>query len=205
MEIFYSVVLAVSAFWLGACPFSVWIGRLILDKDIRKYGDGNPGAINVFRAGGRKAGYLAIILDAAKGAPFVFLAYSFFGLPVVAVMAVALSAILGHAFSPMLGFRGGKSIAVTFGVLLALPQYGMVITLAGFIFLAFLFIESDAWTVILGTAGSLVYLMVTRGGLVESLFMLCILVVFIVKHFNDLQTTPRARVRLTGRLQSRRR
>ena len=114
MEVFYSTLLAVSAFWLGACPFSMWIGQWILGKDIRDYGDGNPGAINVFRAGGRKSGCLAAILDAGKGVPFVVLAHSFFGFSDGAVMAVALSAILGYAFSPLLRLRGGKSIGVTF-------------------------------------------------------------------------------------------
>ncbi len=81
VEVFYVTLLAVSAFWLGACPFSVWIGWWVLGKDIRNYGDGNPGAANVFRAGGRKPGYLDLILDTAKRVPFVFLAHSFFELP----------------------------------------------------------------------------------------------------------------------------
>ena len=58
--IYYSALLVVVAFWLGACPFSVWIGRWFLGKDIRNYGDGNPGAANVFRAGGRKTGLFAV-------------------------------------------------------------------------------------------------------------------------------------------------
>jgi len=120
---FYFALLILCAFWLGACPFSVWIGQWLLGKDIRDYGDGNPGAVNVFRAGGRKSGFLAIFLDVAKGVPFVVLAHSFFGLSEAIVLAVALSAILGHAFSPLLHLRGGKSVAVTFGVLLALPQH----------------------------------------------------------------------------------
>jgi glycerol-3-phosphate acyltransferase PlsY len=75
VEVFYFALSAVSAFWLGACPFSVWIGRWVLGKDIRDYGDGNPGAANVFRAGGRKSGCLAVILDTTKGVPFVALAH----------------------------------------------------------------------------------------------------------------------------------
>ena len=205
VEVFYSAFLAVSAFWLGACPFSVWIGRWFLGKDIRGYGDGNPGAANVFRAGGRKSGCLAVILDVAKGVPFVVLAHTFFGFPIVVVMAVALSAILGHAFSPVLRLRGGKSVAVTFGVLLALPQHEMLITFAVFMFLGFLFIEIDAWTVMLGPAGSLVYLVSTKGSSWESLFMLCVLVILAVKHFDDLKTVPRLRGRLIDWLQSRRR
>jgi len=205
VEVFYSTLLAVSAFWLGACPFSVWIGQWFLGKEIRDYGDGNPGAANVFRAGGRKSGCLAVILDTAKGVPFVILAHSFFGFSEVVVMAVALSAILGHAFSPLLRLRGGKSIAVTFGVLLALPQHEMLITFAVFMFLGFLFLETDAWTVMLGPTGSLAYLATTGASPLASLFMLCVLVVFGVKHFDELRTIPRPKRRLINWLQSRRR
>ncbi len=205
MEAFYPALLAVSAFCLGACPFSVWIGRWFLGKDIRDYGDGNPGAANVFRAGGRKSGCLAVILDTAKGVPFVALAHFFFGLPEVVVMAVALSAILGHAFSPLLRLRGGKSIAVTFGVLLALPQHEMLLAFAVFLILGFLFIEIDAWIVMLAPVGSLIYLVTTGKSSWELLFMFCVLAILAIKHFDDLRTIPRGKGRLIGWLQSRRR
>lgn len=204
MEGLYSISLAVCAFCLGACPFSLWIGRWLLGKDIRDYGDGNPGVVNVFRAGGRKSGCLALILDIAKGIPFVALAYSFFGLPEVTVMIVAVSAILGNAFSPLLRFRGGKSVAITFGVLLALPHHEMLITFAAFIFLGFLFIETDAWTVMLGPTGSLAYLAITGASYWELLFVLSVLVILATKHHNELKTIPRCKVRLIGWLQSRR-
>jgi len=205
VEIFYPALLAVSAFWLSACPFSMWIGRWVLHKDIREYGDGNPGAANVFRAGGRKSFCLAAILDTAKAVPFVVVAYSYFEFPMAIVMAVGLSAILGHAFSPILRFKGGKSLGVTFGVLFALPQHELLITFAVFLILGFLFVEIDAWTVMLGAAGSFAYLTITRGISWESLFMLCLLVILAVKHFDDLQTIPRHKGRLLGWLQSRRR
>jgi len=205
VEVLYTTLLAVSAFCLGACPFSVWIGHWLLGKDIREYGDGNPGAANVFRAGGRKSGCLALILDMAKGVPFVALAHSFFGLPEGAVMAVGLSAILGHAFSPLLRFKGGKSLAVTGGVLLALPQHEVLIACLVFMFLAFLFIAIDAWRVILGSAGALTYLVTTTGFSLESLFVLCVLAVFAVKQLKDLRTTPRFKVALIGRFRTRKR
>ncbi len=205
MEILPAILLTVSAFGLGACPCSVLIGHCFLGKDIRDYGDGNPGAANVFRAGGNKSGYLAVILDVAKGIPFVFLAHSLFGLPDLTVTAVALSAILGHAFSPFLGWRGGKALAVTFGVLVALPQHEMLIAFAFFMVLGCLFIEVDAWTAMFGASGTLAYLVVTRGSSWESLFMLCVLAIFAVKHFEELHAVPGARGRLVRWLQSRRR
>ena len=192
-------------FLLGAMPFSVWLGLLIVNTDIRHYGDGNPGAVNVFRAGGRKAGYFATLLDLAKGVPFVFMAHSLFKLPEAAVMLVALSAILGHAFSPLLQLRGGKSIAVSFGVLFALPQHEIVVTFAAFLVLGILFIETHAWVVILGTAGTLAYITVTGANPWQSLFIFSVLIVFAIKHFGNLQTVPRFKVKLISWLQSRRR
>src|SRR3972149_4915784 len=117
MEVITTSLLAVAAFTLAAVPFSLLVGRWCLGEDIRNYGDGNPGATNVFRAGGQKTGYLALVLDVGKGAPFVFLAHSFFNLPGPAVVVVVLSAVLGHAYSPFLRWSGGKAVALTFGAL----------------------------------------------------------------------------------------
>lgn len=202
METLTISLLAIAAFGLGAVPFSILVGRWFLGKDIRDYGDGNPGAGNVFRAGGGKMGYLAVFLDVAKGVPFVFLAHSFFGLSSVAVVAVGMSAILGHAFSPFLHWHGGKAVAVTFGVILALPQHEVLLAFIACMVLGALFMEVDAWTVMFGALGTLAYLAVTRGSSWETLLMLCVLAVFAVKHFDDLRTFPGFRGRLVRWLQS---
>ena len=203
MEVMYTALLALSAFWLGACPFSLWIGQWRLGKDIRQYGDGNPGARNVFRAGGHNWGIIAMVLDIVKGMPFVILAHALFGLPEIAIVAVALSAILGHAFSPLLRFKGGKALAVTGGVLLALPQHEILISVLIFMFLAFLFIAPDGWRTMFGTASSLIYLIVTKGSSWESLLMLCVVIILAVKHFDDLRTVPIFKFRLIGWLRSK--
>jgi len=203
MEVFNAILLALAAFWLGACPFSVWVGRRLLGKNIRDYGDSNPGAANVFRVGDIKSGLIALTLDIAKGFPFVFMAYSLFGFPEVVAMAVGLSAILGHAFSPFLRLKGGKAIAVTFGVLLALPQHELLIAFVLLIVVAFLCIEPDAWTVMFAPVGSLAYLVITRGSSWEPLFMLCVLAIFAVKQFDSLKTVPRFRVKPVRWYQSR--
>ena len=205
VEYYQVLLVAVAAFWLGACPFSVWAGHKFLGKEIRDYGDGNPGAANVMRAGGHKLFGLALLLDMAKGVPFVYLAHAFWGFPDMVVVVVGLSAIMGHAFSPLLGFKGGKSIAVTFGVLMALPHPGVLFTFITFLLIAFLFIERDAWIVIAGAVGSLAYLAITGGNSWESVFMLGVLAILAVKHFNDLKTVPTRRVRILAWLQSRRR
>jgi glycerol-3-phosphate acyltransferase PlsY len=202
MEMLTIALLSIAAFGVGAIPFSIIVGRLFLRDDIREYGDGNPGAFNVFRAGGQKSGYLAIFLDVAKGVPFVFLAHALFDLSNMAVVAVGMCAILGHAFSPFLRWHGGKAVAVTFGVLVALPQHEMLLVFIACMVLGALFIEADAWTVMFGAAGSLAYLAFTRGSSWETLLMLCILAVFVVKHFESLRTFPGFRGRLFRWLQS---
>jgi glycerol-3-phosphate acyltransferase PlsY len=206
MEVFYSILLATAAFWLGACPFSVWLGRWRLRKDITHYGDGNPGSANVFRAGGSvRLGLIAVLLDIAKGVPFVLISHLILELPTVVVIAIGLSAILGHAFSPILQFKGGKSVAVTFGVLIALPQPDILFVYVLFTVLGFLFIKQHSWVAISGPVGTFIYLLISRGISWELLFMLFVLTLFIIKQRQDLQALPVFKMNLINWLQSRRR
>jgi glycerol-3-phosphate acyltransferase PlsY len=125
------------AFLSGSLPFSVWVGKIALGKDIQQYGDKNPGSANVFRAGSKFWGAVALLLDFLKGAIPVAIAYSLFQLEGWALTAVALAPILGHAFSPFLKFRGGKALAVTFGVWCGLTLW-LVPTLLGISFAVWL-------------------------------------------------------------------
>lgn len=108
------------AFVAGSLPFSVWVGRLWLHKDITTYGDANPGATNVIRAGGKGIGAVALTLDVLKALIPVGLAYYWAGLQDWRIVPVAIAPIAGHAFSPFLHFHGGKAVATTLGVWMAL-------------------------------------------------------------------------------------
>jgi acyl phosphate:glycerol-3-phosphate acyltransferase len=203
MDIVSTVLLAIAGFILGAVPFSVIIGRRILGKNIQDYGDGNPGSVNVFRAGGQKAGYLAVFLDIAKGVPFVFLAHAWLELPDLSIVIVAMSAILGHAFSPFLRWHGGKAVAITFGVLLALPRHEAFLAFVAIVVAGCLFVENDSWIMVLGVAGTLAYLAITGGPSWVVLLVICILALFVFKHFDNLHSLPRLHGRLIRWLQSR--
>lgn len=197
MDIVFTALLALAAFILGAVPFSVIIGRLALGKNIQEYGDGNPGAVNVFRAGSTvKVGLLAVLLDIAKGVPFVLLAHAWLGLPDPSVVIVAMSAILGHAFSPFLRWHGGKAVSITFGVLVALPQHEAFFAFITLMIAGCLLVENDSWIPVLGTAGTLAYLGVTAGPTWYSLLVLCVLALYVFKHFNNLRSLPRLHGRL---------
>lgn len=197
-----TVSLAVAAFVLGAVPFSVVIGHWLLKKDITKYGDGNPGSVNVFRAGSKKLGLLALVLDIAKGVPFVLLSHTVFGLSGISVVIIAISAVLGHAFSPFLNWHGGKAVAITFGVMLGLlPQYEVLLVFVIGTVLCFIFVKIDAWKIIISATGTLIYLTIVKGNSWESLLMLCLLVILVVKHFEELHTLPSFRTNLFHRVQ----
>jgi len=119
------------AFFSGSLPIAWWIGRGVLGVDIRRYGDGNPGAMNVWRAGGRVTFAAALLLEFLKGAGPIWLAQYWGGLTGWGLLLPALAAPVGHAFSPWLRFRGGKALAVTFGVWSGLTLWRVPLVLGG--------------------------------------------------------------------------
>jgi acyl phosphate:glycerol-3-phosphate acyltransferase len=145
-------------FLLGALPFSLWVGQALTGSDIRAIHDGNPGAANVFRSGGWKAGAVALVLDWGKGFLPVYLAQSVAGVGGWGILPVALAPVLGHAFSPFLRFHGGKSLATSFGIWTALTLVAGPFIL-GFL-LSFFFVVQDnhGWAVVLTFLAFLLYL-----------------------------------------------
>ncbi|ADU95983.1 glycerol-3-phosphate 1-O-acyltransferase PlsY [Thermovibrio ammonificans] len=106
------------AFLLGSVPFGYVIGKL-KGVDVRKHGSGNIGATNVSRVLGKKWGAVVLLLDALKGAlPVLLLKLS--GAPLHYQVLAGLAAVLGHCFSPFLGFRGGKGVATGLGAFLVI-------------------------------------------------------------------------------------
>lgn len=112
-KIFTMVVIG---YLLGSIPSGVWIGELFYHKDIRNYGSGNMGTTNTFRVLGKKAGCIVLIIDMFKGTITALLPL-FFGVHINALL-IGLSAIIGHAFPVFAGFKGGKAVATSVGVLL---------------------------------------------------------------------------------------
>jgi acyl phosphate:glycerol-3-phosphate acyltransferase len=182
-------------FLAGAIPFSVLLGRYVLHTDIRARGDGNPGSINVLRAGGKAIGLTALILDYLKGAIPVGLAVWGAGLSGWQLLPVAVAPVLGHAFSPFLRWRGGKAIATTFGVWTGLTLWQAPTILGLTVAVALYLQDNDGWSVMTGMAIVLVYL-VARGfeaPLVVAWIANIAVVAF--KHRQDLRRLPKLRER----------
>lgn len=109
------------AYLIGSIPFGLMVGKWTKGIDIREFGSRNIGATNVFRIVGKPWGILVFMMDALKGYWAVKL-NSVFGifLPPLSLLVLGIAAILGHAFPLWLRFLGGKGVATSLGVFMAI-------------------------------------------------------------------------------------
>ncbi len=125
-----AIVVLVAAYFVGAIPSGVIVGRLWRGVDIRSYGSGGSGATNVARTLGSKAGGAVLAMDVGKGV-------------IVTVIAVLLSdeawllatagtiAVLGHMFPVYIKFKGGKGVATGLGALFVISPVAGIIAMVG--------------------------------------------------------------------------
>ncbi len=130
------ITTAIAAFLIGSIPFGYLIGRFVYRIDIRKSGSGNIGAMNALRTVGKTGAIAVLLLDALKGFGPVF----FIQTHVVPISAahilgsiVAIATVLGHCFSPWLGWKGGKGVATSFGAIFGFSWQSGLIAVGGWI------------------------------------------------------------------------
>ena len=113
------IIAILAAYLLGSIPTGLWVGKAFYNKDIREYGSKNLGATNSFRVLGKKAGIVVTLVDILKGTVAVLLPllpiFNDFSLD---PLFLGIAAILGHIYPIFAGFRGGKAVATSSGVLL---------------------------------------------------------------------------------------
>jgi acyl phosphate:glycerol-3-phosphate acyltransferase len=118
-ELLLIAALLAGAYLIGSIPFSYLVARA-RGVDLRKVGSGNIGGANVWRACGFGPFVVAVALDILKGYLPTLLGLRLFAGSPIAVLLVGIAAILGHTFPIFLRFKGGKAVATSSGVLLAL-------------------------------------------------------------------------------------
>lgn len=130
-----AILLPLTAYLVGSIPFGLLAGRWFRGIDLREHGSKNIGATNAARVLGARWGVLVLLLDALKGLlPTLLLPWlsadsvAFTHLRVVCGVA----AILGHMFPPWLGFRGGKGVATSLGVVAVIAPWGTLVAVAVF-------------------------------------------------------------------------
>ena len=187
--------------WLcGSLPFSVWLSKAMARADVRRFGDGNPGATNAFRAGGPLVGALSLMLDVGKAAAPVGWAYMNLGTRGPAMVLIATAPLVGHAFSPFLGFRGGKALAATLGVWIGLTLWRLSVPALLLVLFWHALLDVDGWAVML----TLLCLAAMAGLWLRDPLFLAVLVGQVVvlgwTHRADLCRRPRLRGWLAHRL-----
>ena len=100
-------------------------------KDVREIGDNNPGAVNAWKSAGAYVGLIVMFLEFLKAILPIAIAIRFFDLNGYNLVFISLMPIFGHSFSPFLKFRGGKALAVTAAMWLALFQFEAAIVIFG--------------------------------------------------------------------------
>ena len=120
------LVIILLGYLVGSIPTALIIGRTFFHIDIRDHGSQNPGATNTLRVLGKKAAIVVLLVDVGKGALAALL-------PIIFEVDIApiypgLMAVIGHCFPIFAGFRGGKAIATTAGVLLVANFWLFLIT-----------------------------------------------------------------------------
>ena len=132
-----AIAFCVLAYLIGSIPFSLVIGKSLTKKDLRDYGSGNIGSTNALRVYGKKIGFLIFVFEVLKGAIIPALVkYVFDGLifanPIPPIFYGFL-AVIGHLFPIYIKFKGGKVVATSLGVLLALCPSSAIFCLVVFI------------------------------------------------------------------------
>src|SRR5215470_12385547 len=121
---------------LGSIPFGLLLTRAAGLGDIRKVGSGNIGATNVLRTGRKELAAATLVLDALKGVVAVLIAKQ---IGEIAAIGAAAGAVLGHMFPVWLGFKGGKGVATTLGVMWGLSWPVGAIACAAWLLFAAIF------------------------------------------------------------------
>jgi len=139
------IVYFISAYLLGSIPTAIIIGKIARGIDIREHGSGNAGATNTFRVLGAKLAIPVTIVDLFKGLITPLLFQYFFpeinapNLLALFKIICGILAIVGHIFPVFAGFRGGKGVLTSLGVVLALTPMASLIALAVAIVILFTF------------------------------------------------------------------
>jgi glycerol-3-phosphate acyltransferase PlsY len=150
MWIVFTLILS---YLLGSIPTAVWIGKSYYGLDIREHGSKNAGATNTFRVLGKKPGIVVLLIDVLKGVTASLLPVLLLqGLEVDEVIKVqigsAFLAVIGHLFPVFAGFRGGKGVATSLGVVIGILPLAAAISMVIFliVFLSTRFVSLGAIT-----------------------------------------------------------
>lgn len=197
MNYFVVILIAAVAYLIGSVNFSILLSRLIEGKDIRESGSGNAGATNMLRTYGKKMGVLTLLLDVLKGVIVILLSHiavkTFCDNSLYEIMGYisGVCVILGHNFPLYFGFKGGKGVATSLGVVLMLDwKVGLAVAV-----LAILIMAITRYVSLGSIMGGVIYIIaevaiIVAGGDFNAVKLVCVVVIgglLIARHHANIK------------------
>lgn len=138
----FNIVVAIIAYLIGSINFSVIFSKKMAGFDVREKGSGNAGTTNMLRSVGKKAAAITLICDILKGVVAIliamFVAWAFKVENAALLVQIAgIAVVLGHTFPIFFGFKGGKGVATSLGILIMSNwQIGLICLVFGVVLIA---------------------------------------------------------------------
>ena len=120
---FWYIIMAIIAYLIGSINFSIIISKKMAGFDVREKGSGNAGTTNMLRSVGKKAAAITLVCDILKGVVSIVIAIIIGNISKnldkeLLLQIAGIAVVLGHTFPIFFGFKGGKGVATSLGVLL---------------------------------------------------------------------------------------
>ncbi|MFC7320556.1 glycerol-3-phosphate 1-O-acyltransferase PlsY [Halobacillus campisalis] len=180
MEYFIFIIIA---YLLGAIPSGLIVGKMGYGIDIREHGSGNLGGTNTFRVLGLKAGLIVTIADILKGTAAAVIPV-LFGADVIPLV-IGVFAVIGHMYPVFAGFKGGKAVATSAGVVLGVNPLVFAILLGTFFLLLYLSKYVSLASMVTGIVTFIVTLLLGEYGL--SIIIAVFTVFVIYRHRSNIK------------------
>ena len=188
-----TILLLVLAYLLGSIPSGLWIGKIFFNINLREHGSGNTGTTNTFRILGTKAGLVVFAVDFLKGTLAVLLP-TIFGVSGISPMVFGLLAVLGHTFPIFAGFKGGKAVATSAGVLIGFsPLFLFILAIYFFtsLYLTSMISFSSVTVAILASIGVLILPLtgwiLPSYDLIFTIVVLALAALIIIRHKDNIK------------------
>ena len=188
-----TILLLVLAYLLGSIPSGLWIGKAFFKINLREHGSGNTGTTNTFRILGTKAGLVVFAVDFLGGTLAVLLP-TIFGVTGISPMVFGLFAVLGHTFPIFAGFKGGKAVATSAGVLIGFsPVFLILLAIYFFVslYLTSMISFSSVTVAILASIGVLILPLtgwvLPSYDLIFTIVVLALATLIIIRHKDNIK------------------
>lgn len=173
------------AYLVGSISSAIIVCKIMGLPDPRGEGSGNPGATNVVRIGGKKAGAITLAGDAIKGLLPVLVA-QLFGVSSIVLSAVVFAAFIGHLYPVFFNFKGGKGVATSFGVSLGVDIF-LGLAISGTWFLSYKICKISSLSALIASMLSAVYVWLIVGDLNLTITFVLITIILLWRHKTNIQ------------------